>query len=501
MKKRIKLTRRYANGGSITGLSDNDYSNGIFRFNGPSHRDGGIPISYNGTDVEVEGDETGYIDQSGDLNIFGNMYVPGTKKKFKSLSKDIAKAESKAQNRLRRATNIMDSVEDFDDPIQRLSANAASVMGKSAMNQQKMATTAKENLATLQNNMLSYSNALGVNPKQLFGKAQNGQTIPYRPREDRRKEESLIVDNLIPGIINKYREPEPYIQVPYDRLGYDLEKIEGVRKDDSSSISTRLTNRIPSIQSQKQTSSPRFATTEPTVYNQGLGIGQILPELYTLATNRQEFVPTQFYTPQLYQPYRVSFQDRLNQNQSTFRAIANAAQNNPAALSQLAAQKYNADQAVLSEEFRTNQSIQDQITNRNIDLINQSQLTNLQLGRENAELRAQNAAATRATTRAAITSIASKNLQQQQYNRGLTLYNQLIPHYKYDPRTSSWNFESQGPADINVGGVSVNTPSATNLSNLYGESRVTSYQRDPKGRVLQRAEQRSPGLLRIFRRN
>lgn len=499
MYGRTESKYKFNNGGSITNLSDNQYSSGIFKFNGPSHEQGGIPIAYNGTEVEVEGDETGYIDKSGDLNVFGNMYVPGTRQKFKSLSKDIAKAEQKANNRLKRSADLMNTVNDFDSPLERLRANSASIMGKSAMRQQQAATMAKENLASLQNQMLDYSSSLGISPKEIFGrpKANDGVTVPLK---DRRKREEEMLSPFVPDYNARFFGQPANVQVPYDRLGYDLEPIQGVRRD--KPVSAKLTSKAPSIQELRTPRSMQFDSPDPTVYNEPLSLGQIGPELYTLATNRQEFVPSQFYTPQLYQNYRVSFADRLNQNNSTFRAIA-ANQTNPAVMGQLAAQKYASDQSVLSDEYRANQSIQDQITNRNIELINQAQMTNINIGRENAEFRAQNAAATRATTREAIKSISNKFVQQKQYNKGLTLYSQMIPHYKYDPTSGTWNFESQGPADINVGGYSTATQqssSPSSVNNLYGESRVTNYNRDSKGRILQRSEQRSPGLLRIFRR-
>lgn len=492
------MNRMYSNGGSITPLSNNPTSQGIFRFNGPSHERGGIPIAYNGSSVEVEGDETGYIDKGGDLNIFGNMYVPGTRKKFKSLSKDIAAVEKKAGNNLRRSSALMNTVNDFDDPMERLRANSASIMGKSAMAQQSRATSAKENLSTLQNSMLNYADNIGMSPKRLFGKAARGYSLPGDPYPRQRplsKEEQAVADNrILSPLVPDYLQQEVPVDIPYDRLGYDLEPIQSIRRDRTPDT-PKLGNAIPSIQQQRKTHLS-FDPVSTPVYNSPLSLGQVMPELYTLATNRQEFVPSQHFTPQLLQPTRVSFQDRLNQNNSTFRAIANSS--NPAAMAQIAAQKYNADQQVLGDEFRANQSVQDQVTNRNIEMINQANLQNIGFARENAELRAQNAAATRATTRAAITSIAGKNLQMQQYNRGLTLYNQMTPHYRYNSETGQWDFASQGPVDINVGGLSTNsTPS---YANLYGESRVTDYARDSKGRLLRRSEQRAPGLLRIIKR-
>src|SRR5258705_11826850 len=94
-----------------------------------------------------------------------------------------------------------------------------------------------------------------------------------------------------------------------------------------------------------------LSLTPPTDYSKPsnttkFGINQILPELYTAATNKAEPVNLQRYDPQLYQPYNVSFQDRLNQSQANFNALLKANSYNPAAQSVLAGQKYEADNQV-----------------------------------------------------------------------------------------------------------------------------------------------------------
>lgn len=486
------------NGGSVTQLGNNMYSNSIFRFNGPSHEEGGIPINYKGNQVEVEGDETGYIDSAGDLTVFGNLYVPRTNKKFKTVSKDIAKAEDKATSRIKYAADAMNKIKWMDDPMEQLSANSASVVGKSAFNQHRKATEAKENLSKLQDQMLNYSQMMGVEPKSLFGKADKGKKLkPRYPMLGPLEDNYIDYDN---GFVPNYGDVP--VQAPTNQLGYNLgNPIQGVRapssmKDISRQL-TKPTDKLSVETTLKRDNNWYFPPTTSRTYDDRLGIGQILPELYTLATNKKEFVPSQSYNPRLSQSYQVSFQDRLNQNDSTFRNISQVAGNNPAALSQLAAQKYNADQGVLGEQFRANQSIQNQITNRNIDIINQAQMTNIGLNREATQAREQNLAATRATNRAALTSIAGKSEQMKQYNRGLALYNQLIPHYGYDEQTGTWNFDGQGPsANINIPGFS---GPLNEYVPPYGESRSTNYNRDSKGRVINKRENRTPGFMKIFK--
>lgn len=475
----------------------NPFSEPIFRFVGPSHEEGGIPINYGGQPAEVEGDETGYIDREGDLNIFGNMYVPGTNQKFKTLSKKLANEEIKTNKTMGLAIELFDH--DPDETFERLKVTTGAIMGKSMVQKQKRLTESKEQLAKLQENMLSFSNELGVSPKSLFGSkrsanriAQMGDIIPLRsasslpPYEDSRR--------FRPSY---FQDPVP-IRIPFsDQLGYNMDSIQSTPASTSISPMPKLQQaRGRSVQDNRVYPQAPGWTGETPIYNEPLGIGQIAPELYALATNRPEFVNTPRFNPQLQQPYQVSFQDRINQNTATFRQIAQSS-NNPEALAQLAAQKYQADQSVLAEEFRTNQTIQNQIINENANIINQAQLTNLGFQKQADQERSQNLAATRATNREALRSIASKSLQNRQYNRGLTLFNQLTPNYQYNPDTGQWEFAG-GQAPINVGGVPISSGPLTNAA--YGETRNKNYIRDQRGKIIRTEEQRAPGIMRLFRR-
>jgi hypothetical protein len=64
----------------------------------------------------------------------------------------------------------------------------------------------------------------------------------------------------------------------------------------------------------------------------------------------------QQYTPDLFSPYQVSFQDRINSNNSNFRSMEQAVGDNPEALSVLAGQTYAANNQVYGDQFRTNQA-------------------------------------------------------------------------------------------------------------------------------------------------
>lgn len=180
-----------------------------------------------------------------------------------------------------------------------------------------------------------------------------------------------------------------------------------------------------------------------------VGIVSLLPELAALA-DKPGFVPHQSFQPTLFQPYQVSFQDRLNQNNASFRGTQQALQNNPEAQSILAAQKYNADNGIMADQFRTNQQIDNQITNQNIQLINQAREKNLALNDQQYTRQEQARANTQANQRTAINSIANKFAQNKLENNNIRLYENLF-NYRMNPITGK--MEYVGPnTDLNFSG-------------------------------------------------
>lgn len=158
-------------GASITPIGDR-----TFEFNGPSHDQGGIPFSYGGRNVEVEGNETAYKDLDGDMNIMGNMTVPGMDKKFKQVSKDLADKERKVNKRIDDGVKLINT-SNPDNKWDMLKFNSGVANLKGGMAKKREITQNKEWLATLQQAMLDHANELGVDP-QAYSKgnleARNG---------------------------------------------------------------------------------------------------------------------------------------------------------------------------------------------------------------------------------------------------------------------------------------------------------------------------------------
>lgn len=166
---------------------------------------------------------------------------------------------------------------------------------------------------------------------------------------------------------------------------------------------------------------------------QGLGLNNVLGELYGIATNKVEPVPAQRYEPQLFTPYQISFQDRINANQSVFNAQSRAVgASNPAALGTLGAQKYQADQAVYADEFRTNQAISNDITNKNIALVNDANLKNLGIADTQMVRQSQARSKTREFNQMILNSLSDKYAKNSLENKRLAAYENLYD-YRFVP--------------------------------------------------------------------
>jgi hypothetical protein len=178
-----------------------------------------------------------------------------------------------------------------------------------------------------------------------------------------------------------------------------------------------------------------------------LDAGQLAGEMYALATNQEQGVQSQLFQPQLSVPYDISLQDIMNENEASFRSQQRLLGYNPAFQSQLNAQKYAANQKVLGEQFRMNQAMKDQVYRENRNLLNQAKLQNLGILDQQYVRQAEAKSKTKATTQAALNSIASKYAQNKLENRTLQVYENMY-NYRYDPRFRAMNMNPLWQPDI-----------------------------------------------------
>lgn len=433
MKKGGKMCKNgcYDQGGEINlydpSTSAKPISNSVVQFSGPSHEERnkvggkGIPMSFGGKKVEVEGDETAYKGMDGSLHIMGNMKNPLTGRLFKNDGKIIADAENKVAKQMAKGM-LLEEIEP-KDPFDILAVNSgrAKVMGANA--KQAELNSVKELFANIQQQKLNLAAQMNVDPLDLdkadFGKtmAQGGKKKPKRPYEE--------VDYSMP--IPDVPQPQMSIKPP---ASYNFNP-PGQQPQ------------APGFDYSIRTPEARLIESDARDMNPV----NILPEIYALATNQVDPVQMQRYNPTLQQSYNVSFQDQINQNNSTFRALQQRGSGNPAAMATMAGQLYSANNAVQANQFRTNQALSAEVYNANRQTLNEAQRFNLGLQDQQYVRQEQARSNTRSQELEAFSSIADKTLQHTRDMNRLKTYENLYD-YRYSPEYVA---EYAGPdAQFNV---------------------------------------------------
>lgn len=190
---------------------------------------------------------------------------------------------------------------------------------------------------------------------------------------------------------------------------------------------------------------------------QSLDPRQLAGEMYALSHNQVEPVYAQTIQPDLSTPMDISFQDQLNAVQGDFRSAQRSVQNNPAALAQLTAQKYDVNQKILGEQFRQNQQEKVRTYDQNRNLVNQAKLQNMNILAQQQDKQSLAESNTKAVAKAAISSIADKYLQNQLENRTLGVYENLY-NYRFDDRGRAINMNA--PVQFNIPTVTSTEPTA-----------------------------------------
>ena len=171
---------------------------------------------------------------------------------------------------------------------------------------------------------------------------------------------------------------------------------------------------------------------------QSLDPRQLAGEMYAMSNNQLDPVYAQTVQPDLTVPHDISFQDMLNANQADYRSAERMVQNNPAALAQLSANKYRANQGVLGEQFRQNQGEKSRVYEQNRGIINQAKLQNLGILDQQQNRQSIAKSNTKAIAQKALESISNKYLQNQLENRTLKTYENLY-NYRYDNKGRTIN--------------------------------------------------------------
>jgi hypothetical protein len=308
-------------------------------FRGPSHENGGMPISYGQSPVEVEGGEPAVKLRDGgsgedNMVVFGNLKInkeganilgnPKLKnQKFKNYVNDLSKIEAKQNKLIDNSTDMLDNL-DVNSSFDKLKMSAlqANLMGGNM--KLKDIAGKKQDAADLQSaindtaeeyNLVADDLAQGKIKKAKMGtsiKAQGGKSVSIKDRDylkglyrsgDIKKfqEETIkLYPDLAKEVVNKFPETnyakkskfaKGDIRGLVDSLGgprtdalNKLLEIPNIQKTDKGSVSTKPVLPLPKSTATSATRKALYAPDEPVEkfdwLKQGMSaVNQALPFL------------------------------------------------------------------------------------------------------------------------------------------------------------------------------------------------------------------------------
>ena len=491
--------------GSADTMSYNPYLPGdgeTVMFRGPSHDNGGMPVSFGQNGVEVEGGEPAIKMQDGgqqeNLVVYGNMPIPdygvneigdpkAKGKKFKNYIADLSKQEAKINKSIDKGVKLVNT-KDSDDPFDQLAFNSgkAMIMGGN----QKLRTIAERKMdtAAVQNGILDTAEQFGVKSDDLakgklkmdkdnnmyaeFGKKvkfQAGGTSKFVDPEFHLGVSKLpqelapsydIRNYLTKGMI----KPMEIINPPALPNYYEWDKeIGDYAPGESIGIGNKdkvVVGNTPSLSeinkgvdqgvtSKKKQIDPfwgnllQMGLTSASPFlrpssDQPLDPATYAPEMYMLANNQIEPVAAQSYDPLLAQPTSISFQDQLNEVTAQARAAEKMAAYNPEAAAMIAAGSYNAKNKILAEQFRANQAEQQRVAEQNRNVLNDAKLKNLAIYDTQSQRYAEAKSKTKTQALEVMKSVADKIAKNKLENRTLAVYENLYPAYSFTSKGTAY---------------------------------------------------------------
>jgi hypothetical protein len=479
-------------GGAKT-ISDNPYSGETVMFQGPSHEEGGMPVSYAGNPVEVEGGEPAMkMENGGDspLIVYGNLQIPeygkkmlndpNAKGKFKNYIAKIAKKEDGENKTIDKSLKLIEDI-DLQDPFDKLKFNSLKANFEGAQSKLKEYADVKIKAASLQSALNDTANDLNLDvdmlAKGVIKKAKKGAMI--------RKAQNGIV-TLPETEISSTSQRPTFSQLPYTPPQSPLEEDKRTYFTERGmtpieQVSTPPSPKEPFEFPWDETMSAINATM-PSLRpsdTEALDPRQLLGEMHALSTNQLEPVQAQLYHPELGVPQDISYQDQLNEITAQSRAAERMYAGNPTALADVAAKAYRAKSSILAEQFRANQAQKEKVYGENRAILNQTQLQNLGILDQQYTRQAQAKSATKELTQSALNSISDKYLKNQFENRTLATYENLY-NYRFDPKFRATNMNPLAQWNTNIDGVQISNSPGTTLS-PQGEEMYPVY--DSKGNI------------------
>ena len=466
---------------------------------GPSHDtqdkggDGNKTIAnYAGNQVNIEGGETvvekkdgGSINGDNALNILGDMKIGTQGKvitsdinkqtvskilkgrdikdvKFKHVGNDIAKMTKK----LNQAENKYIKLTESDDPLKLSTAKA---METGITMQYKDLDKFQNSLIDLQNSYHDTAKEYGYDdtPKFLedikknkvkqqsakfggkFTQAQDGKQLT---------DEELIAEmdaqsERLPELVITKRKPWQVEQIEPDNeyddyVRSEVEQFAPDRKAEPGA--TKNSDWWKKAMMAANTALPYFRPSD----QESLDMAQLYPEMFAMATN--QLTPVQ--TPPMYQPTpkiysEINRQAAKNDLIAQTRAAQRQVGYNPAMQAAIAAQAYNPMQQLNEADFIANQTGRDRVYNENASMFDQAKQVNFERF-DNQYKRQQEALAnTKATTLAALNSIADKYAKNKLEKNTLAAYENMY-NYRFGPNFRAQNMNPFAQFDTQYKGAS-----------------------------------------------
>lgn len=469
-------------------------------FKGPSHANGGMDISYGQNGVEVEGGEPGVILKDGgnvqkdeNLVIYGNIKFDelGAKqlgdpkaegKKIKNYMNDVSKDENKQNNLRQKSLKLIDETD-----LLKMGTVQAINLGTTA--KLKVAAQRKIDGAAIQEAYNKTAKEYGYKDAGKFiDDVRKGSVKQLEPIDDSETAQNgtMLNDSVSKGLADMKAKGKRFSAMksptslgvidPVTQYLADIkDKGKAITSRDFTKYGQVSTSDLPSLDSSAPTD-VRASTAPVDVKDikskndkwkdilgavssvipmlrpsnaEPLDPSQLSGEMLALASNQLEGVQAQSFQPMLDQPYDISLQDQINMIDAQTNAAIRTMSNDPSAQSQIMANAIEAKNKVLGEQFRINQANKAGIYAKNRDLLNQSQLQNLQIFDKQYERQSQAKSNTKAQAIGALNSINSKIAQNKLENKQLGVYENLYG-YRFGPNGQAYNLN--GPAQFNMQG-------------------------------------------------
>ena len=356
---------------------------------------------------------------------------------YQSIGKELAEKTNNNNKRLEKTLIQLKEHED-ETPIGQLTLNAlrATVTGLDMKNKKIADTTT--NLAEYQNKTAEFADMFNLDVNKLdkgiftkdksknakYGKnlkkAQTGHTW------DINDDSTSNTDKIGNLFVNRYSPQHSSDFYNSSSTLSDLNtKISIPTTTDTTTKKSTLTKDLMDVYNQML---PYLRKTN----QKALDTNQLVPEMLAGVINQEEPVTgMQSYQPILENnPSSISLQDQLNEVDKQSRAVQRTIKD-PTILAGIFANAYDAKNKILSEQFRINQSLPEEVRRRNISMLNDARVRNLQMYKEQAGEQAMAHSKTKAEAIEIAKSIADKQAKHDLENRTLGIYENLY-NYRFD---------------------------------------------------------------------